>query len=791
MLNVKETENLLHFDQIKDRLKFYLSTPYGINHIEELQLIAEEKILLRRLKIVDEINQILTKGFQLPAFHGSDLSGELQKLEDLLHYWEGETFLNLIEHLIFYRDVLEWIKKHQCENFKQWLSPNKIPFHLQDIIGRHLNEKGEILDKASTQLQHIRQQKANLVSNIEKKLFEVLKYWKDRQIIEENVQPTLRKGRMVIPVPPHKKSLTRSIVIDVSATGQTLFVEPQAIYQLNNQLQMLESEERKEMIKILSELTSYVRKERSALETLILDISWIDFFFAAARMAFEQKAVLPQISHEKILSIKNARHPLLEMVLKQKGKTIVPLTLTLGENYKLLVISGPNAGGKSVVIKTVGLLQLMLQCGLLVPCDGDSQFPLFSQILVDIGDRQSIENDLSTFTSRLIRMKEIYEHSDQDTLVLIDEVATGTEPEIGAKLAEAYLEILLKKDPLIIVTTHFEHLKMWASSQQGAINATMLFDHEKLEPTYEFFIGLPGSSYGLEIASKIEFPTEIIQLARSKTNPQQDVYTDMFQQLIAWQKDLEQRKKQIEVAEQMVADLIKEYQELNRKLQERKELIIHQAEREAQRLLANAQRLIERTIREVKENALNKEKTKSIRKNFEQEKSRLFEKPPMQLVHEPLRPLEQEQLLQIEFHPGDRVRIKETQHRGEIISIEKNVAHVEMNGFIMEVSIKELEKIDEPNVRRSSVTSTSHVVAFIDTQVDVRGMRVEEALQEVDRKIDRALLNRVPFLQIIHGKGYGILKKAIRDYLRQYQDILDISFPSDANEDGFTMVHFK
>ena len=790
-MDLLQVEARLHFDLIKEELKSYLSSPYGRKYVDDLHFTTDEKLIRQRLKWISDLKSLLEKGLYFPTFQGEDLTFNVEKLNDPLSFWEGETFLIFLAHLDFLEEVKQLFQKNSITGILSGQELQKVPFHLKSHIIEIIDETGEVRNSASPELKQLRSEKANLIVTIEKKLYEILKIWKDRGIIEESVQPTIRKGRMVIPVQSHKKSLVRGVVHDVSTTGQTLFVEPQQVFQLNNQLQTLEGEERKEVVRILVKLTALVRDEKKAIDQMIELIGLLDFYMACATMAYHQRAVYPTISSDQKLLLKDARHPILEKVLLQKGRNIVPLNIAFDGSYRVMVLSGPNAGGKSVVLKTVGLLQYMLQCGLLVPCDEGSTFPLFHKILMDIGDNQSIVDDLSTFTWKLAAMKNIYEEANPFSLVLIDEIGSGTEPETGAVFAEAFLEKMLEKNAYMLVTTHYERLKNWASSHSETVNASMLFDNEKLEPTYELFMGVPGQSYALEIARKIEFPEEVLELAQSKLNMQQQESSSLLQQLIQMHRDLRDRQKQLEIAEEMVANLIKEYEALNARLQEKKEFILKQAEREAQRMLAETRKLIENTIREIRENALNKEKTKQIRKIFEEKKEKLLKLPQPELVREPLRPRKfVNEKKEESFKPGDKVRIKETQNVGEILEMNDGMVKVEVNGMILSLPVSDVEKYDKAISRYVRAVGFPAEQPAFSAVVDVRGMRVDEALQEIDKKIDQALLYGFPYLQIIHGKGYGILKKAIRDYLRQYKDILEFSFSQDEHEDGYTMVKF-
>jgi DNA mismatch repair protein MutS2 len=577
---------------------------------------------------------------------------------------------------------------------------------------------------------------------------------------------------MVIPVLAEHKRHVKGFIHDESASGQTVFMEPAAVLDLNNELRDLELRERKEIIRILSMLTSLVRPHVEGLKQARTTLGLMDFIHAKALWAIHIGGVCPRLVNQPGLTWKKAVHPLLLLSHRAAAKPVVEQELELNQDHRVLIISGPNAGGKSVTLKTIGLLQYMIQCGIPVPLSEDSESGVFRQIFLDIGDEQSIENDLSTYSSHLSSMKAFLFHADKRTLILIDEFGTGTEPDFGGAIAEAVLEGLHQKRIYGVVTTHYANLKELASKTQGMQNAAMQFDLDNLEPLYKLQIGKPGSSFALEIAGKIGLEQDVLAAARKKIGRERVQLDKALLDLEREKNRLQQLNKKLEEEQKKLRESSEEYQSLKSYLDVEKKNILKQAKIEATNLLQEANRKIEATIREIKEAKGEKEATKVIRKELEnfKEKIRPAKKPkskpsPAFFTEGPI-------------EPGDMVSIEETGAVAKVLSIKGKQAEVligELSSKVKLDRLRKVGKIQEDNSRKSS--GKRNTINIVETSMnfspslDTRGMRGEEVLPVLQNFLDKALLLSQKDLRIVHGKGDGILRELIRQELRKWPEV--------------------
>jgi DNA mismatch repair protein MutS2 len=650
-----------------------------------------------------------------------------------------------------------------------------------------IDDRGKIRDNASRLLLDINQQISKSEQEARKRLDAVFKSAQTNGWTADG-GITIREGRLCIPVLAENKRKVKGLIHDESATGQTAFIEPEEVFHLNNKVRDLEFERRREIIRILVALTDEIRPYVPLLISYHGLLTKLDFVRAKALFAIDIDAVMPVLSKDPELNLINARHPLLYLnTQKDPTHTVVPLNIKIDEQDRIVLVSGPNAGGKSVCMKTVGLLQLMLQSGLLIPADERSSMGIFKQFFADIGDDQSIESDLSTYSAHLSKMKHFTSFANGRTLVLIDEFGTGTDPQFGGPIAEAILEQLNSKKVRGVVTTHYSNLKLFASNTEGLQNASMLFDNQQMKPLYILQMGKPGSSYAFEIAQKIGLSKEILASAKTKIGEQQNRVDSLLVDLERDKKDIYHTKVAVNKKEKELETLRQSYESLKAEMDANKKEILRKAKEEAREVLRNANKLIENTISEIKTSNADKEKTKALRATLKQSLDKHAE--PLKKKAKPTTVSEN-----IALEVGDWVRIDDTGSEGEILEITKNNSLIIALGSLRTVvksnrvsKLKSKEK--SKAVKRRSVLSSESIADF-HPEVDVRGMRTEDALSKIELVLDRAVMIGYPSLKIIHGKGDGILRKFIRDYLRKYNHVSRFEDEhADRGGDGITYAY--
>jgi DNA mismatch repair protein MutS2 len=650
-----------------------------------------------------------------------------------------------------------------------------------------IDDRGKIRDNASRLLLDINQQISKSEQEARKRLDAVFKSAQTNGWTADG-GITIREGRLCIPVLAENKRKVKGLIHDESATGQTAFIEPEEVFHLNNKVRDLEFERRREIIRILVALTDEIRPYVPLLISYHGLLTKLDFVRANALFEIDIDAVMPVLSKDPELNLINARHPLLYLnTQKDPTHTVVPLNIKIDEQDRIVLVSGPNAGGKSVCMKTVGLLQLMLQSGLLIPADERSSMGIFKQFFADIGDDQSIESDLSTYSAHLSKMKHFTSFANGRTLVLIDEFGTGTDPQFGGPIAEAILEQLNSKKVRGVVTTHYSNLKLFASNTEGLQNASMLFDNQQMKPLYILQMGKPGSSYAFEIAQKIGLSKEILASAKTKIGEQQNRVDSLLVDLERDKKDIYHTKVAVNKKEKELETLRQSYESLKAEMDANKKEILRKAKEEAREVLRNANKLIENTISEIKTSNADKEKTKALRATLKQSLDKHAE--PLKKKAKPTTVSEN-----IALEVGDWVRIDDTGSEGEILEITKNNSLIIALGSLRTVvksnrvsKLKSKEK--SKAVKRRSVLSSESIADF-HPEVDVRGMRTEDALSKIELVLDRAVMIGYPSLKIIHGKGDGILRKFIRDYLRKYNHVSRFEDEhADRGGDGITYAY--
>ena len=788
-------EQKIGFVSVRQMLSEHCISAMGLENVEKMAFSSDSAFILKSLEQTEEFIGLLQTGVPFPmrdfhdlreAFHNIQIDGTCLSVEDLFAL---KPSLNVLEAILCYG------RSESAGNtprIKSLIEDIFIDRSVFTEVNRLVDDKGEIPDNASTELLEIRQSIRRKQGGIEKRIRQIMGDAKTAGWVDQKAELTVRDGRLVIPVKAGDKRAIRGFIHDESATGQTVYIEPAEIFDTSNEIKELEYAERREIHRILMAFTRLLRPYLSELRKAWDMLGELDFIRAKALLANEIGGVKPEIKDGPYVNWQQARHPLLEKKLKAQGKQIVPLDLQLDEGNRILVISGPNAGGKSVCLKTTGLLQYMLQCGLMPPMRVDSQCGLFKSLFIDIGDEQSILDDLSTYSSHLINMKSLLEHADGKTLFLIDEFGTGTEPQLGGAIAEAILLELNKKQAFGMVTTHYANLKLLADNHEGIVNGAMLFDTRFMQPMYIMMTGKPGSSFAFEIAKKIGFPKQILDDAANITGDQHLKFEKQLQQLEVDKKAIRKKEQDLRIADQLLTEVVEKYKGLLAELEGKKKQYIRDAAAEAQELIQKANSQIERTIKEIKEAQAEKTKTKEIRQNLEKTKQEIAQKAKEAAEQ---KKEEDEVVLKV----GDTVCIEEMQVVGEILAISDTDATILFDSIRLRTSPDKLRKVSRAEARKTQrrwqnglAEDLSEKAEHFDLTLDVRGHRAEEALDIVDKYLDEAKLLSIKEVSILHGKGNGILRKLIREKLSHIRDVEHFCDASlETGGTGITRVYFR
>ena len=789
-------EQKIGFKSIRQMLSEHCISAMGLEKVENVAFSNDINFIIKSLEQTEEFIHLLQTGIPFPvrdfhdlreAFHRIQIDGTCLNVEDLFAL---KPSLNVLDVILRYGHSENAADTPRLKSLIENIFIDRSIF---TEVNRLVDDKGEIPDNASTELLEIRQSIRRKQTGIEKRIRQIMSDAKTAGWVDQKSELTVRDGRLVIPVKAGDKRAIRGFIHDESATGQTVYIEPAEIFDTSNEIKELEYAEKREIHRILMAFTRLLRPYLSELRKAWNLLGELDFIRAKALLAQEIGGVKPEIKDTPYFNWQQARHPLLEKKLKAQGKQVVPLDLKLDETDRILVISGPNAGGKSVCLKTTGLLQYMLQCGLMPPMRVDSQCGLFENLFIDIGDEQSILDDLSTYSSHLINMKALLEHADEKTLFLIDEFGTGTEPQLGGAIAESILLELNKKQAFGMVTTHYANLKLLADNHEGIVNGAMLFDTRFMQPMYIMMTGKPGSSFAFEIAKKIGFPKQILDDAANITGDQHLKFEKQLQQLEVDKKAIRKKEQDLRIADQLLTEVVEKYKNLLAELESKKKQYLRDAAAEAQDLIQKANSQIERTIKEIKEAQAEKTKTKEIRQNLEKTKEEIAQKAKE--VAEAKKKEETEVVLKV----GDTVCIEEMQVVGEILAISDTDATILFDSIRLRTSPDKLRKVSRAEARKTQrrwqkgiAEDLSEKAEHFELTLDVRGKRAEEALDTVDKYLDEAKLLSIKEVSILHGKGNGILRKLIREKLSHIHEIerfCDASLETGGT--GITRVYFR
>ncbi|MEQ9440264.1 MAG: endonuclease MutS2 [Cyclobacteriaceae bacterium] len=780
MLYPVTLEDKIGFDQIRQLLKDACTSSLGTYYVDKIQFSENFDHIHKLLHQTDEFRLMLQEGTAFPSGNYLDVRPQLSKAKTPGIFLSEEEFHQIqlsldtiVRCITFFEDPDNQEAYPHLFRLSQYVArPSKLLGQIQQII----DEKGHIRNNASKELQDTRRSMLSEQSRLRKVLDQILRQARQQGYTADDATITIRGGRMVIPIQAEYKRRVKGFVHDESATGHTVFLEPAEVLEVNNEIRDLEYRERREITKILVGLTDQVRPHLQELRTAYQFLGMMDFIRAKARLAVQLKAVLPTLEKKRLIQWEEARHPLLQLSHQAQDKPIVPLTIELQSDQRILVISGPNAGGKSICLKTVALVQYMLQCGLLPPMSERSTTGIFQSIFIDIGDEQSLENDLSTYSSHLTNMNYFAKFADQKTLVLIDEFGTGTEPQFGGAIAEAILEDLNGKKVFGVITTHYANLKEFANRAEGVVNGAMRFDTDLLEPLYQLDIGKPGSSFALEIARKIGLQPSILDQAKELAGIEHVQYEKLLSELENEKNKFQQLTQELAAKEKRISSTSKEYEELREHLKNERKRILADAKREASQLLQDTNQKIEHTIRVIKEQKAEKEVTRQARQELEDWKKQVKPKPAKPKPRRATPVTREEGVIQ----KGDAVRVVENGALGEVISLRNNQAEILIGSLKSTVKLNRLEKVAKQALKKvrseASVTRTPNINlnekrANFNSSLDIRGNRVEEVIPKLEAWVDEASMFGSSELRIVHGKGNGILREVVRNYLREHPSV--------------------
>ncbi len=831
MIYPDNIEQKIGINEIRQLLKSKCFSSLGKSKVDEMAFSGDAETINTLLGQLREFRYIINSGKDFPLSFFFDVRESLMRIKLEGTYMEEDELFDLKRSLTTVGDIVKFLAMQNDEeednDNKTFLYPalHELSADVMTFpmiirrIDNTIDKFGKVKDTASPELAQIRHELSRAEGSISRTLYSIMRMAQSEGLVEKDASPTIRDGRLVIPVAPGMKRKIKGIVHDESATGKTVFIEPEEVVEANNRIRELESEERKEIIRILTEIAKEIRPNANDMLESLDFLAKIDFIHAKAEVAEMMKAIEPKVERYPYIDWIRARHPLLEMSLAKQDKKIMPLDIMLTPKKHILIISGPNAGGKSVCLKTVGLLQFMLQCGLAIPVDGRSKVGVFSDIMMDIGDEQSIENDLSTYSSHLLNMKNMMKQASNKSLLLIDEFGTGTEPQIGGAIAEAVLTQFCNKGAYGVITTHYQNLKHFADSHDGVANGAMLYDRKEMQALFQLQIGQPGSSFAIEIARKIGLPEQVIKDASDIVGSDYIQSDKYLQDIVRDKRYWENKRQNIHQREKNLEKTISKYENSALTIEaERKEILRH-AKEQAQELLNETNRKIENAIREIREAQAAKEETKRIRKeldDFKDEVSEIDAKANDDMIARKIEQIKQrkerhakrlaekaakanqqpaEKNLEEELKKksndnapikeGDTVRIKGTKSTGKVESIDGKMATIIIGAMRTKTRLSRLEHAKAQAETSAPMTKNEELAQNISSyhvsvatqhtiddrrknfhqDLDVRGMRGDEALNAVTYFIDDAILVGMPRVRILHGKGNGILRQLIRQFL--------------------------
>ena len=815
MIYPSNFENKIQFSEIRSLLKGYCLCQLGKDKVDEMAFSGDVAVINTMLRQTREFRRLQEESDDFPLQFFFDMRESVKRIRlEGTHLEENEIF-DLRRSLETIAAIVRFLDRGSDEGVYDYptlheLTEGVLTFpEILRRIDQILDKYGKVKDSASPALADIRMQLHKAEGSVSRTLYSILRAAQSEGLVDKDVTPTVRDGRLVVPIAPGLKRKIKGIVHDESSTGKTVFVEPTEVVEANNRIRELEAEERREVVRILVDFTKLVRPYVNEIIYAYLLLAEIDFIRARAEFAVLVGGIEPEVQAAPVIDWISSRHPLLWLALKKQDKPVVPLDITLTRDRHILIISGPNAGGKSVCLKTVGLLQYMLQCGLSVPMSERSTVGVFKNLMIDIGDEQSIENDLSTYSSHLLNMKNMMRQANDGTLLLIDEFGTGTEPQIGGAMAEAVLNQFVKKQAWGVITTHYQNLKHYADSHDGIANGAMLYDRHEMRPLFQLAIGQPGSSFAIEIARKTGIPEEVIKEASEMVGSDYIQSDKYLQDIVRDKRYWENKRQNVHQREKELERTVARYEKEIADLEQSRKDILRKAKEQAEELLKESNKKIENAIREIRESQAEKEETKRIREELNEFKAGVSEidsKANDDLIAKKIRQI-QERKERHKKHKdekaererqaaaklreaaskaakkegrnlevGDSVKIRGLSTVGKIESMDGKNATVIFGGMRTKMPASRLEYVDMAEAKKEDVAPVFNVSRetreTIDNRklnfhqdLDVRGMRGDEALNAVMYFIDDACLVGMSRVRILHGKGNGILRQLIRQYL--------------------------
>ncbi len=748
------------------------------------------------LKEVEEYKITLENNDHFPLAAYEDLGEDLRMLDIEDYVLPEESFRRVNAVLVIQGDIVHFFTPERQKAYPSLydiIRPVHFDPALSAAIGRVFDEEGGIRADASPELQRIRRLIIGKERELDKVFRSLINNYRNSGWLTDNVE-SIRNNRRVFSVPAEHKRKIRGIIHDESATGRTAFIEPEPVIEINNDIFDLQQEERREIWRILKELSAVLRPYTPLIRQYLLVLVRYDLVLAKARLASQMNGVKPRLVARPNFGTEMGRHPLLFLKNKKIGRETVPFDLQLHGENRIVILSGPNAGGKSILMKSVGLLQLMLQAGMLAPVDEISEMGVFEKIFADIGDQQSLEDDLSTYSSRLVNMHNFLEQADSRTLVLIDEFGSGTDPKMGGAIAEALLKEFNERGVWGVITTHYSNLKMFAFKNKGIINGSMLFDQQHLAPTYLFRAGRPGSSYAFEIAQKSGLSKKILAYARKRSGKGETAVDDLLIDLQREKKEADDKLASLNERQKQLEKLIKSYDELHRDLEYRRKKFKLEAKEQELQQVTRENRELERLVREIKaQQDLEKAKELAVQHREERRKAEESVKELQTEVYDTPTP-QYSELKKGSFQPGDFVKMRRSSSTGVIESIGKNSAIVNIGQLRMTIKLQDLEHARAPLDIRSAASIQNDTIAQnagFDSRLDIRGLTPDEALRRVEDFIDRAMMTSASQLRIVHGKGAGVLRNIVRTKLKEYREVRQVYHPAaEDGGDGVTLVEF-
>lgn len=799
MIYPSNFEAKIGFTTVRKEINSRCISTMGQYCCEQMHFTSRYDEVMLWLNQTNEFLSILQTKREFPLNYYFDMRSTLKAISVPGSHLSAESLFNLQRSLATVSEIGRFFERSDDGNASPYPNLARLAKTMQSFpeivteIGRILDKNGNIKDNASPLLQELRRAIASATASINGLLRKVINAGREAGYLDKDTTPSVRDGRLVIPVSPMHKRKLHGIVHDESASGRTIFIEPEEVVETNNRIREAEAEVKREIVRILTEVTDMIRPHAEELLATYRVLGLIDFIRAKAVFAQDIDGQMPHIEKEPHVELYHAIHPALLLSLREQGKEVVPLNIELNREQRILLISGPNAGGKSVCLKTVGVVQYMMQCGVLPTVYYNSHMGIFNSIFIDIGDQQSIEDDLSTYSSHLQNMKMFLNRGDKRSLVLIDEFGSGTEPQIGGAIAQAILEQLNKSRIMGVITTHYQNLKQFADEAPGIVNGAMLYDRQKMKPLFQLSIGYPGSSFAIEIARKTGIPHEVIDKASEIVGSDYINMDKYLLDIVRDRKYWENKRYDIHQKEKKLNAIAEQYNERLEKLNNEYKAIIKQAREEAQDIIAKSNSKVEQTIKGIKEVQAHKEQTKLVRQQLEDFKQRLAEEGDSELKDlKPMRPVTKQPKqgkakknhiakpdMNAPLQAGDNVLLKGGASTvGTIITVDEKYAVVAFGSIKTRVETSRLERTlrkdtvrEKPSITKSTADDIRHRQLHFKPEIDVRGMRADEAVQAVIYFIDDAIQFTYKTVRILHGTGTGALKEAIRMYLNTVPDV--------------------